>query len=100
MFGKLACFVVGAGIGILVAGAIGHYILASGYNYAEMDWNEDGETSLSEMLHGAADVGVENVDVNGRSCKRFFEYKDGRTVKALCDGKAVSLDPTRPDWAQ
>ena len=48
------------------------------------------------MLHGAAEVGVENVDVNGRTCKRFFEYKDGRGIKVLCDGKVMTFNPGDP----
>ena len=96
MLGKLACFAIGAVAGVLITAAIAHYILASGYKYAEMDWNEDGQTTLGEMLHGAAEVGVENVDVNGRTCKRFFEYKDGRGIKVLCDGKVMTFHPGDP----
>lgn len=96
MLAKLVYVALGVAIGVFMTGIVAHWILASGYTYAEMDWNEDGQTTLREMLHGAADVGVQEVEVNGRPCRRFFDYKDGRGIKVLCDGKSMTFNPGDP----
>lgn len=81
-------------IGILLGGALvywgGRFVLAPGYTLQEMDWNDDGETRLGEILH-AIDVGMSFV--NGKpGCRYFYELKDGRPIKTVCDGKTVSRD--------
>ncbi len=97
--GRLPCFILGLALGIGPTYGIAHMIAVNGYSYPEMDWDQDGVTTLTEMLH-AGDVGVQSREVNGCPCRYFFEYKDGRPIKTLCDGKAVTLDPNLPDWAQ
>lgn len=54
-----------------------------GYDWAEMDWDDKGHTSLADFLR-AADVGKRPVDVNGQSCVEYFIYRDGITVKIVC----------------
>lgn len=98
-FGKMLSLAIGMVIGGALTGFVAYLVIRSGHTYAEMDWNNDKETSLSETLH-SLDVGVRSVEVNGCPCRYFFEYKDGRPIKTLCDGKAVILNPTLPIWAQ
>ena len=54
-----------------------------GYDWAEMDWDDKGHTSIADFLR-AADVGKRPVDVNGQSCVEYFIYRDGITVKIVC----------------
>ncbi|WP_374653440.1 hypothetical protein [Dongia sp.] len=98
-FGRVLCFVLGMTMGIFLTGALAHEVIGSGHTDAEMDWNGDGETSLGEMLYGI-DVGVRSVEVNGCPCRFFFEYKDGRSIKTMCDGKIVDFDPYAPAVGQ
>ena len=97
MFGRLFCFLLGAALGILITGSLAYDILSNNYTYAEMDWDQDGHTTISEMLHGG-DVGNQDVKVSGRPCRRFFEYKDGRTIKVVCDGKIMTFNPGDPQY--
>jgi hypothetical protein len=97
--GRFPTFVLGLALGIGSTYAIAHWVVAHDYSYSEMDWDQDGVTTLEEMLH-AGDVGLQIREVSGRPCRYFFEYKDGRPIKTLCDGKAVARDPTLPSWAQ
>ncbi|MGJ0397035.1 MAG: hypothetical protein ACR65U_12495 [Methylocystis sp.] len=53
------------------------------YDWAEMDWDDKGYTSMADFLR-AADVGQRPVDVNGQSCNEYFLYREGMTVKIVC----------------
>ncbi len=53
------------------------------YDWAEMDWDDKGRTSIADFLR-AADVGKRPVDVNGQSCVEYFLYREGMTVKIVC----------------
>lgn len=97
--GRLSCFILGLALGIGLTFGVAHWIVTKDYTYSEMDWDQDGATTLAEMLH-AGEVGVQSREVGGRPCRYFFEYKDGRPIKTLCDGKAVILNSTLPIWAQ
>jgi len=57
--------------------------LRQGYSWKEMDWNNDGATSISEFF-AASDIGVRSVIVNGKKCRQFYAYKDGLPVKTDC----------------
>ena len=65
-----------------VALLIANAFFISGFTLAEMDWNKDGRTSLSEMMH-AADVG-ERQSLDDPRCRELFFYKDGRSAKVIC----------------
>jgi hypothetical protein len=54
-----------------------------GYDWAEMDWDDKGHTSIADFLR-AADVGKRPVEVNGQSCVEYFLYREGMTVKIVC----------------
>lgn len=57
--------------------------IAAGYSWSDMDWNEDGSTTLSELL-GAGDIGSRPVVRDGHPCTEFFSLKDGSPVKVRC----------------
>ena len=97
--GKSLCFVTGFVLGGLSVGAIAHEIITIGYSYGEMDWNDNGWTTLGEMLD-SVNVGVEQVEVKGRACHYFFAYKDARMIKTVCDGKSIDFDPYGPQYPQ
>lgn len=53
------------------------------YSWADMDWNRDGSTSISEVFD-AADTGTRNVQWQGQTCIEIFAFKDGLTLKLKC----------------
>ena len=55
----------------------------SGYDYEIMDWNQDGRTSIAEIINGS-DIGTREIAVNGVECVEYFAYKDGLTIKIVC----------------
>lgn len=54
-----------------------------GYAWKEMDWNQDGETSIFEFLR-SSDIGKRTIQKNGQTCIEYFSFKDGLPVKAIC----------------
>jgi len=58
--------------------------LDQGYSWAEMDWDSDGTTSISEFF-ASSDIGKRREVENGRGCIEYFAYKDGLAVKKVCD---------------
>jgi hypothetical protein len=54
-----------------------------GYTYKTMDWNQDGYTSLMELI-SSSDIGSRNISVNGEHCIEYYAYKDGLPVKVIC----------------
>jgi len=54
-----------------------------GYSWKEMDWNQDGTTTLSEVL-GASDVGRRAAHRGGKYCVEYYSSKDGLTVRMEC----------------
>ncbi|WP_408950460.1 hypothetical protein [Lysobacter sp. Hz 25] len=57
--------------------------LDKGYSWSDMDWNRDGNTSLSEFL-SAGDVGMRQTKRYDRDCKEYFSYKDRLPIKTVC----------------
>ncbi len=55
----------------------------NGYDYEVMDWNQDGKTSIGEII-GSSDVGTRQTIVNGFECVEYFSYKDGLPIKTIC----------------
>ena len=60
------------------------------YLWAEMDWNSDGSTSISEFLQ-SSDVGKRLVSVAGNECVEYFSLKDGLAVKVMCSSVGREL---------
>jgi hypothetical protein len=48
-----------------------------------MDWNQDGETSVSEVIL-VIDVGKRYAIKNEGNSVEYFAYKDGLAVKDIC----------------
>jgi hypothetical protein len=71
-----------------LAAWLAYWVFAAGYPWRDCDWNQDGHTTLAEYLH-ASDVGREPVARNGESCWRYFEYKDGATIRVSCPSQSV-----------
>ena len=63
--------------------ARGYASWSQGYAWADMDWNQDGTTSVDEFFR-ASDVGSRKVTKNGMECLEYFSYKDGIPVKVTC----------------
>lgn len=57
--------------------------LQQGYSWKEMDWNEDGTTTIAEFLE-ATDVGKRKLVVDGRTCSEFYSLKDGLPIRLDC----------------
>lgn len=53
------------------------------YTWDEMDWDNNGSTTLSEFFQ-ASDIGVREKVKDGNKCMEFYAYKDGRPVKVVC----------------
>lgn len=60
--------------------------LKQGYSLSEMDWNQNGKTSIEEFFR-ASDIGKRDVKENGKKCVEYFAYKDGLAVKTVCGKK-------------
>lgn len=54
-----------------------------GYSWREMDWNQDGTTSISEFF-AASDIGKREIATGEKKCMEYFAYKDGFPVKTVC----------------
>lgn len=54
-----------------------------GYSAAEMDWNQDGKTTISEIISGS-DVGKRAIILNDVNCFEYYFLKDGLTAKIVC----------------
>lgn len=57
--------------------------LYQGYSWQEMDWNNDGKTTVFEFFK-ASDIGQRNVMVDGGVCVEYFSYKDALTIRIDC----------------
>lgn len=57
-------------------------IFKQGYSWQEMDWNQDGSTSIGEVF-AAADIGKRAISHDGKSCTEYYGYKDGLAVKTV-----------------
>ena len=53
------------------------------YGYSIMDWNQDGKTSLREVVE-STDIGARQVILNGTECVEYFFCKDGLPIKIVC----------------
>jgi len=55
----------------------------SGYDWAEMDWDGKGRTTLLDFLK-AAEIGKRPVLVGERGCVEYFRHQDGVIVRTAC----------------
>ena len=49
-----------------------------------MDWEKKGSTSISDFL-AASEIGKRKIEKNGKKCFEYYSYKDGLTVKIVCE---------------
>lgn len=52
------------------------------FSWKEMDWNQDGSTSIFEFIE-ASDVGKRTITLNGKVCTEYFSLKDGLAIKTV-----------------
>ena len=76
--GIAACLLIVAYFGLRAVSAA-----HQGYTWHEMDWNQDGTTSISEFL-AASDIGERDLVQNGKHCRQYYAYKDGMPVRTDC----------------
>ncbi|HLS47965.1 MAG TPA: hypothetical protein VK012_05560 [Gemmatimonadales bacterium] len=55
-----------------------------GYSWPQMDWNDDGRTTIREFL-SSVDVGRRPVTFRGRTCTEYFRLEDARPLRVDCD---------------
>ena len=55
----------------------------AGYDWAEMDWDGKGHTTLLDFLK-AAEIGKRPALANDRACVEYFIHRGGRVVKTVC----------------
>lgn len=82
---RLVVFVSGVILltGIFYAGVIAVASWRQGYSWTEMDWNQDGSTSIVEFLQ-AGNIGKRPTGAGVKRCTEFFSFKDGLPVKIIC----------------
>ena len=68
-------------IAVIYFASIAFLAFSKGYSIAHMDWNNDGDTTVLEMIR-AKDIGVKVLD---EKCLEFYQLKDGLPVKSVCD---------------
>lgn len=74
---------VAMGMVFLIASVVGMETVGKGFSIAEMDWNGDGVTSITEFF-STMDVGVYTEEVDGKQCRKVFRTKDGAPITELC----------------
>ena len=67
-------------VSVLVASVL---IWKTGYSIPQMDWDLDGNTSLSEMFD-AIDIGHRSINNDEMICQEYFRLKDGIRVRLDC----------------
>ncbi len=70
---------------LLVLYGVSRYVVSweNNYSWNEMDWNQDGTNTLSEVLE-ASDVGRRAGSKGGKHCIEYYSLKDGLTVRMEC----------------
>ena len=75
--------VAGIGVSAVYLGMRALAVERQGYAWDEMDWNEDGTTTLSEYFM-SSDVGKRPITTDGETCVEYFHYKDGSPIRVVC----------------
>lgn len=77
---------------LFVIGLLFFSAFKTGYTLKEMDWNNSGMTSISEILF-AGDVGKRKINIDTLDCVEFFDFKDGLPIKLICRDGTVLVGP-------
>ena len=67
----------------MLVGIPSTFVVRTSYSLETMDWNQDGRTSISELID-SIDIKTRKVVFNGRRCLEYFRLKDGLPVKRTC----------------
>ena len=59
------------------------FAFSKGFSKNEMDWNQDGRTTLDEMMHGS-EIEKRTVNNDGQNCTEYYLPDNGHTIKILC----------------
>ena len=73
----VAAYVVFCGFRILFA-------FGKGFTKSEMDWNQDGESTIEEMLLGS-DIEKRSTSSEDEECVEYYNLKTGDILKTLCN---------------
>lgn len=57
--------------------------LAKGYRWREMDWNNDGHTSVGEFLE-TIDTLEQQAIIGGHRCTQIIAMKDAMVLRTIC----------------
>jgi hypothetical protein len=69
---------------ILIYASLRVYLSWSqGYSWQEMDWHEQGYTSIMDFFD-ASEIGKREVKLGGNICIEYYAYKDGLSIKTIC----------------
>ena len=79
-----ACVLIVAYFGVRALSA-----MHQGYTWREMDWDQDGTTSLKEFL-AASDIGERDLVKNGGHCRQFYSYRTGCQLEPTVQGSERS----------
>ena len=74
----------------LALGLLGAYFLlrivtpiATGFPWADMDWDANGFTTPFELLR-SLDIGRGQTVQDGQICREYYSLKDGSVVRVIC----------------
>ncbi|KWS31262.1 hypothetical protein ACTACM_06885 [Pseudomonas fragariae (ex Marin et al. 2024)] len=56
---------------------------SQGYSWQEMDWRQQGNTSIIDFFD-ASEIGKREVILGGNVCVEYYSYKDGLPIKTTC----------------
>jgi hypothetical protein len=74
----------GIGVGVLYLGMRALAVERQGFAWAEMDWNQDGKTTLREFFM-SSEVGERPIARGDEACVEYFHYKDGSPIRVACE---------------
>jgi hypothetical protein len=82
-------------IGIVVIYVVARFTACykMGYKWTEMDWNQDGHTSLSEVWE-STEVRKRTVQYNGEDCIEYIYIgKPTKLLKVTCNHSSIKVKP-------
>lgn len=71
-------------VALALLGAALALVLSRGFGLEEMDWNNDGRTTIKELFR-SLDIGKRPILIDGACCAEYFLLKDGMPVKSRCN---------------
>jgi hypothetical protein len=88
---KVLIAITGGVIAVPIALYLGFYafnLFDSRFSLEEMDLNKNGIVSPTEADY-VSSSGKREIVVNGKKCIEYFAYKDGFSVKVVCNEKVL-----------